>query len=158
MYAVQIESLEEFQRKLTVILQDIEANNAGMTAVTAVNSMFGGGDSPQNFGSFPEARSFAAAYAQAKQELVTSFNEVTQLVNTMISVVGANATKYKQTEADIQAKFNAILQQYGDAPTSSTTYSPQSYSYAPTTPPTPATNTPQTTTPTTGATPGAGSL
>lgn len=106
MYAVQIESLEQFQQKLTVILQGLEQDNATM----------GMSDGCSTFGDFPEAKSFSTAYEQAKQDLVSSFNEVTQLVNTMINVVGANAAKYKQTEQDITAKFNAILQQYGDAP------------------------------------------
>jgi hypothetical protein len=114
MYAVQIESLEEFQKKLTAILLDLEANNNVMCL----------GDGAGTYGNFPEAQSFAAAYEQTKQDLITTFEEVTQLVNTMISVAGANAAKYKQTEADITAQFNAILQQYGDAPTTGTTSVP----------------------------------
>jgi hypothetical protein len=111
MYAVQIESLEVFQQKLTSILQSLEQENKVM----------GMNDAGSTFGNFPEAQTFSAAYAQTKQDLINSFNEVTQLVNTMISVVGANAAKYKQTEQDITSKFNAILQQYGDAPTTTTT-------------------------------------
>jgi hypothetical protein len=110
MYAVQIESLEEFQQKLTGILQDLEADNNVMSL----------GDGASTYGDFPEGKSFAAAYEQTKQDLVDAFNEVTQLVNTMINVAGSSASKYKQTEADITAKFNAILQQYGDAPSSTT--------------------------------------
>lgn len=120
MYAVQIESLEEFQQKLTTILMDLEANNNVMSL----------GDGASTYGNFPEGQSFATAYEQAKQDLINTFNEVTQLVNTMISVAGANAAKYKQTEQDITAKFNSILQQYGDTPTtpstSGTTYQPDS--------------------------------
>jgi hypothetical protein len=123
MYAVQIESLEEFQQKLTSILQSLEQDNTVMTMNDGTNS----------FGDFPEAQAFSSAYEQTKQDLINSFNEVTQLVNTMINVVGTNANKYKQTEQDITNKFNAILQQYGDAPTSptptsgsTTTYYPQS--------------------------------
>ncbi len=106
MYVVQIESLEQFQRKLTTILQSLEQENSVMTM----------NDGSGSFGDFPEAQTFSLAYEQAKQDLISSFNEVTQLVNTMINVVGANADKYKQTEQDITTKFNAILQQYGDAP------------------------------------------
>lgn len=118
-YAVQIESLEQFQQKLTGILQGLEADG----------SVMGLSDTSGTFGEFPEAQSFSSVYEQTKQDLVNSFNEVTQLVNTMISVVGSNAAKYKQTEQDITSKFNAILQQYGDtpaAPVSGTTYYPQS--------------------------------
>ena len=136
MYAVQIESLEEFQQKLTTILQDLEANNNVMSL----------GDGASTYGSFPEATSFATAYEQTKQDLINAFNEVTQLVNTMISVAGANASKYKQTEQDITTKFNSILQQYGDAPATSSTPGP---TYQP--------NTTTTTTTTTGAGPAAGS-
>src|ERR1051326_1855672 len=107
MYAVQIESLEEFQQKLTTILQSLEQDNATLRM----------SDGSSTFGDFPEAKSFSASYEQAKQDLINSFNEVTQLVNTMINVVGANANKYKQTEQDITSKFNAILKQYGDTPT-----------------------------------------
>jgi hypothetical protein len=125
MYAVQIESLETFQQKLTSILQSLEQDNSVMSM----------NDSSNSFGSFPEAQAFSSAYEQTKQDLINSFNEVTQLVNTMINVVGSNANKYKQTEQDITSKFNAILQQYGDTPTpppatpagsTSTTYYPQS--------------------------------
>jgi len=114
MYAVQIESLEEFQQKLTTILQDLEANNNVMSL----------GDGASTYGNFPEAQTFATAYEQTKQDLINTFNEVTQLVNTMISVAGANAAKYKQTEQDITAKFNSILQQYGDTPTTTSTSGP----------------------------------
>jgi hypothetical protein len=117
MYAVQIESLEEFQQKLTVILQDLEADNNVMSL----------GDGASTYGDFPEGKSFAAAYEQTKQDLIDTFNEVTQLVNTMINVAGANASKYKQTEADITAKFNAILQQYGDTPSSTSTTGTTTY-------------------------------
>jgi len=104
MYAVQIESLETFQQKLTSILQSLEQENTVMSM----------NDASSVFGDFAEAQDFSTSYEQTKQDLINSFNEVTQLVNTMISVVGANADKYKQTEADIASKFNAILQQYGD--------------------------------------------
>lgn len=129
MYAVQIESLETFQQKLTAILQGLEQDNSVMTM----------NDGSSSFGDFPEAQAFAAAYEQTKQDLINSFNEVTQLVNTMINVVGTNASKYRETEQEITSKFNAILQQYGDAPmppvytpgsstgTSGTTYYPQTY-------------------------------
>lgn len=117
MYAVQIESLEEFQQKLTGILQDLEANNNVMSL----------GDGASTYGNFPEAQSFAGAYEQTKQDLINTFNEVTQLVNTMISVAGANASKYKQTEQDITTKFNSILQQYGDAPIPSNPSGPTNY-------------------------------
>jgi hypothetical protein len=110
MYAVQIESLEVFQQKLTTILQSLEQDNTVMRM----------SDGTGIFGSFPEAQTFSSGYEQTKQDLINSFNEVTQLVNTMISVVGANADKYKQTEQDITSKFNSILQQYGDAPTTTT--------------------------------------
>ena len=167
MYAVQIESLEVFQQKLTSILQSLEQENSVMSM----------NDASSVFGTFPEAQTFSMAYEQTKQDLVNSFNEVTQLVNTMISVVGANADKYKQTEQDITAKFNAILQQYGDAPlttgtsTSSsttgtgTTYYPQTQpqtqtqvtgttTYATATPPQPSEpSTTPTPTPTTTPTP-----
>ena len=113
MYAVQIESLEEFQQKLTTILQSLEQDNATLRM----------SDGSSTFGDFPEAKSFSASYEQAKQDLINSFNEVTQLVNTMINVVGANANKYKQTEQDITTKFNSILQQYGDTPTTPTSTS-----------------------------------
>ena len=124
MYAVQIESLETFQQKLTSILQSLEQDNSVMSMNDGTNS----------FGDFPEAQAFSTAYEQTKQDLINSFNEVTQLVNTMINVVGTSANKYKQTEQDITNKFNSILQQYGDTPTSpasttgstSTTYYPQS--------------------------------
>lgn len=124
MYAVQIESLETFQQKLTSILQSLEQDNSVMSMNDGTNS----------FGDFPEAQSFSTAYEQTKQDLINSFNEVTQLVNTMINVVGSNANKYKQTEQDITTKFNTILQQYGDTPapppatpggSTSTTYYPQ---------------------------------
>jgi hypothetical protein len=131
MYAVQIESLEEFQQKLTGILQSLEQENSVMSM----------SDGSSSFGSFPEAQAFSSAYEQTKQELISSFNEVTQLVNTMISVVGSNASKYKQTEQDITDKFNSILQQYGDGSTTTgtgTTYVP------------PATSTTTSTTTTTG--------
>jgi hypothetical protein len=117
MYAVQIESLEEFQQKLTVILQGLEEDNNVMSL----------GDGASTFGDFPEGQSFASAYEQTKQDLVNTFNEVTQLVNTMINVAGSNASKYKQSEQDITDKFNSILQQYGDgpvAPAQGTTYYP----------------------------------
>jgi hypothetical protein len=132
MYAVQIESLEQFQQKLTVILQSLEQESSAMTM----------SDGSGTFGNFPEATDFSSAYEQAKQDLIDSFNEVTQLVNTMINVVGANANKYKQTEQDITAKFNAILQQYGDTPTTTT---PTTV----TTPNTPGTSTSSSTSPST---------
>ncbi|MGH6655636.1 MAG: hypothetical protein ACRDVE_10575 [Actinocrinis sp.] len=106
MYAVQIESLEDFQKKLTAILDSLEQDQSVMTM----------SDGTSTFGDFPEAQEFSTTYEQTKQDLVNAFNEVTQLVNTMISVVGTNAAKYQQTEQDITAKFNSILQQYGDAP------------------------------------------
>jgi hypothetical protein len=116
MYAVQIESLETFQQKLTSILQSLEQDNTVMSM----------NDASSVFGDFAEAQEFSMSYEQTKQDLINSFNEVTQLVNTMISVVGSNANKYKQTEQDVTAKFNAILQQYGDAPTpGGTAYYPQ---------------------------------
>lgn len=130
MYAVQIESLEQFQQQLTGILQGLEQDNSVMTM----------SDGSGIFGDFPEAKSFSSAYEQTKQDLINSFNEVTQLVNTMINIVGANADKYKQTEQDITSKFNAILQQYGDTsstPTSTSTSSttaPQSQGTPTTTP------------------------
>ncbi|HEV2347444.1 MAG TPA: hypothetical protein VGS97_25335 [Actinocrinis sp.] len=125
MYAVQIESLEQFQQKLTVILQGLEQDNSVMIM----------SDGSGMFGDFPEAKSFASAYEQTKQDLISAFNEVTQLVNTMINIVGANADKYKQTEQEITSKFNAILLQYGDTPTTTTTY-PQGQSTPTTTSPT----------------------
>jgi hypothetical protein len=113
MYAVQIETLEQFQQKLTGILQSLEQDNSVMTM----------SDGSGVFGDFPEAKTFSSAYEQTKQDLINSFNEVTQLVNTMINVVGANADKYRQTEQEITSKFNAILQQYGDTPTTPTSSS-----------------------------------
>jgi len=151
MYAVQIESLEVFQQKLTGILQSLEQDNKVMKM----------SDGTGIFGDFPEAQTFSSAYEQTKQDLINSFNEVTQLVNTMISVVGANADKYKQTEQDIASKFNAILQQYGDGPvtptisttTTGTGTGTTTGSTSTTTGPTYATqSTPTTTTTTTGST------
>jgi len=46
MYAVQIESLEEFQQKLTTILQDLEANNNVMSL----------GDGASTYGKIAAAR------------------------------------------------------------------------------------------------------
>lgn len=139
MYAVQIESLEQFQQKLTVILQGLEQNNSVMIM----------SDGSGMFGDFPEAKSFASAYEQTKQDLISAFNEVTQLVNTMINIVGANADKYKQTEQEITSKFNAILLQYGDTPmTSASTPTSTSSTTTPTTYPQDQ-NTPTTTSPTT---------
>src|ERR1700676_3479193 len=84
MYVVQIESLEDFQKKLNVILQDLEGKNAGMTVGFAVGSMAGAGDGASTFVDFPEAQLLGAAYEQSKQHIIQTFNEVTQLVNTMI--------------------------------------------------------------------------
>lgn len=149
MYAVQIESLETFQQKLTSILQSLEQDNSVMSMNDGTNS----------FGDFPEAQSFSSAYEQTKQDLINAFNEVTQLVNTMINVVGTNANKYKQTEQDITNKFNAILQQYGDTPatpttgSSSSTYYPQSSGTSTYTMPNSGTSTTTTPPPTTTTTP-----
>lgn len=144
MYAVQIESLEQFQQKLTVILQGLEQDNSVMIM----------SDGSGMFGDFPEAKSFASAYEQTKQDLISAFNEVTQLVNTMINIVGANADKYKQTEQEITSKFNAILLQYGDTPTTSAPTPTPTSTSSTTTPTTTTTypqdqNTPTTTSPTT---------
>lgn len=111
MYAVQIESLEVFQKKLTGILADLDNQNAKLTTAHSASDF-----SPADFGSFPEAAEFSSSYATTRSRLIESFQEVSQLVNTMISVVGKNASAYQETEADIVTKFNSVLSRYGDSP------------------------------------------
>jgi uncharacterized protein YyaL (SSP411 family) len=46
------------------------------------------------------------------QSLMTNFEEITQLVNTMTTVLGAAGKNYAETEQQLTDQFNQIVAQY----------------------------------------------
>jgi hypothetical protein len=92
------------------MLQDTE------TQLTKVNTTDGSG----SFGTFSEATTLYASYEATKQDIIAQFQEVSQLIDAMVTSLGTNASNYTAAEAQIQSQFNQILTSYGDTTTTST--------------------------------------
>lgn len=106
-YTVEISALQTYQNKLLGIMDSMFAQSItlGMTDAAANSGNAG-------LGSFPEAQSLAAAYQSSMQTLFTNFKEITQLVNTMTTVLGTAGKNYAETEQQITEQFNQITAQY----------------------------------------------
>ncbi len=85
--------------------------NAALTAVNGVEAIFGKGAN-NGLGTFPEAVSLNDTYNSVMQALITNFKDITELVNTMATVLGKSASGYSETEAQLTAQFNKIVTQY----------------------------------------------
>ena len=105
-FGVQVTSLEAYQKQLSSLLQDVE------TQLTKVNTT----DSSGTFGDFTEATALYTSYEATKQNIITQFQEISQLIDAMVTALGANASNYNEAESQIQSQFNTILSSYGQAP------------------------------------------
>jgi len=105
-FTVQVTSLEAYQTQLSTMLQDTEAQ------LTKVNTT----DGSSSFGGFSEATTLYNSYESTKAETIAQFQEVSQLIDAMVTALGKNASNYSEAEAQIQTQFNSILTQYGDTP------------------------------------------
>lgn len=110
-FSVQVTSLEAYQKQLSTMLQDTE------TQLTKVNTTDGSG----SFGTFSEATTLYASYEATKQDIIAQFQEVSQLIDAMVTSLGTNASNYTAAEAQIQSQFNQILTSYGDTTTTTST-------------------------------------
>lgn len=122
-FSVQVTSLEAYQKQLSTMLQDTE------TQLTKVNTTDGSG----SFGTFSEATTLYASYEATKQDIIAQFQEVSQLIDAMVTSLGTNASNYTAAEAQIQSQFNQILTSYGDTTTTPTSASTTVDSPAPST-------------------------
>ena len=105
-FGVQVTSLVAYQKQLSSLLQDVE------TQLTKVNTTDGSG----SFGNFSEATAFHASYEATKLNIITQFQEVSQLIDAMVTAIGKNANNYSEAESQIESQFNTILSSYGSAP------------------------------------------
>jgi hypothetical protein len=105
MYAVQIDSLQTYQKQLTKILQDLQSGQQ--------SKLDHAGTGASVFGRFPEAVSFSTAFESVRRQLVDSFGEITELVEAMIKALGSSASNYQAVEEQIAQQFSAISSQYG---------------------------------------------
>lgn len=115
-FGVQVTSLEAYQKQLSTMLQDVE------TQLTKVNTT----DGSSSFGNFSEATALYNSYQSTKQDLISQFQEVSQLIDAMVTALGKNASNYTEAETQIQSQFNSILSSYGDSPIPTTTTAPVS--------------------------------
>jgi hypothetical protein len=122
-YTVEISALQTYQSKLLGIMDSMVAQSVtlGVNAAAA-------GSGNAGLGTFPEAQSLASAYQSSMQSLMTNFEEITQLVNTMTSVLGTAGKNYAETEQQLTDQFNQIVAQYegksGGFSTTPTTVAP----------------------------------
>jgi len=105
-FGVQVTSLEAYQKQLSSMLQDVE------TQLTKVNTTDGSG----SFGDFTEATALYNSYEATKQSIITQFQEISQLIDAMVTAIGKNANNYSEAESQIESQFNTILSSYGSAP------------------------------------------
>ena len=106
-YTVEISALQTYQSKLLGIMDSMVAQSVALGMNTAA-----AGSSDAGLGNFPEAQSLASAYQSSMQSLMTNFEEITQLVNTMTTVLGAAGKNYAETEQQLTDQFNQIVAQY----------------------------------------------
>lgn len=122
-YAVEISALQTYQSKLLGIMDSMVAQSVTLGVNTAAASSGSAG-----LGNFPEAQQLASAYQASMQALMTNFEEITQLVNTMTDVLGKAGKNYAETEQQLTDQFNKIAAQYsgkaGSFTTTPTTMSP----------------------------------
>jgi hypothetical protein len=106
-YTVEISALQTYQSKLLGIMDSMVAQSVslGISASAA-------GSGSAGLGNFPEAQSLATAYQSSMQSLMTNFEEITQLVNTMTSVLGTAGKNYAEAEQQLTDQFNQIVAQY----------------------------------------------
>ncbi|WP_034268144.1 hypothetical protein [Actinospica robiniae] len=106
-YAVEISALQTYQSKLLGIMDSMVAQSValGLSATVA-------GSGNAGLGNFPEAQSLGSAYQTSMQSLMTNFEEITQLVNTMTNVLGTAGKNYAETEQQLTDQFNQIAAQY----------------------------------------------
>jgi hypothetical protein len=113
-FGVQVTSLEAYQKQLSSMLQDVEAQ------LTKVNTTDGLG----SFGDFSEATALYNSYEATKQSIITQFQEISQLIDAMVTAIGKNANNYSEAESQIESQFNTILASYGSAPLPTPTVTP----------------------------------
>ena len=113
-FGVQVTSLEAYQKQLSSMLQDVE------TQLTKVNTTDGSG----SFGDFTEATALYNSYEATKQSIITQFQEISQLIDAMVTAIGKNANNYSEAESQIESQFNTILASYGDSPLPTSTTTP----------------------------------
>jgi len=106
-YTVEISALQTYQSKLLGIMDSMVAQSVALGINAAASGSGGAG-----LGSFPEAQSLASAYQGSMQSLMTNFEEITQLVNTMTNVLGTAGKNYAETEQQLTDQFNQIVLQY----------------------------------------------
>jgi hypothetical protein len=106
-YTVEISALQTYQSKLLGIMDSMFAQSVALGMNTAA-----AGSSDAGLGNFPEAQSLASAYQNSMQTLMTNFEEITQLVNTMTTVLGTAGKNYAETEQQLTDQFNQIALQY----------------------------------------------
>jgi len=106
-YAVEISALQTYQSKLLGIMDSMVAQSVALGLSASV-----AGSSNAGLGNFPEAQSLGSAYQSSMQSLMTNFEEITQLVNTMTNVLGAAGKNYAETEQQLTDQFNQIAAQY----------------------------------------------
>lgn len=106
-YAVEISALQTYQSKLLGIMDSMVAQSValGLSATVA-------GSGNAGLGNFPEAQSLGSAYQSSMQSLITNFEEITQLVNTMTNVLGTAGKNYAETEQQLTDQFNQITAQF----------------------------------------------
>lgn len=115
-YAVEISALQTYQSKLLGIMDSMVAQSVTLGVNTAAASSGTAG-----LGNFPEAQQLASKYQASMQALMTNFEEITQLVNTMTDVLGKAGKNYAETEQQLTDQFNKIAAQYSGKAGSFTT-------------------------------------
>lgn len=111
-YRAEIEALQSYQKEILNTLDGLTVGSAALAVVNGVEAMFGGKGANNGLGTFPEAVSLNNAYNSVMQSMITNFKEITDLVNTMATVLGKSASGYSETEAQLTAQFNKIVSQY----------------------------------------------
>ena len=112
-YAAEINALQTYQKQILGILDDMVASEAAIAVVAGVGSLVSGtGGANGGLGSFPEAADLSQTYNSVMQYLMTNFNEISDLVTTMATVLGKSAQNYLETEQQLTDQFNAIVTKY----------------------------------------------
>lgn len=106
-YAVEISALQTYQSKLLGIMDSMVAQSVALGLSASV-----AGSGNAGLGNFPEAQSLGGAYQSSMQSMMTNFEEITQLVNTMTNVLGTAGKNYAETEQQLTDQFNQIAAQY----------------------------------------------
>lgn len=111
-YSAEISQLQTYQKEILKTLDDLVSGSAALTAGNAVLGIFTGQGANNGVGTFPEAVALSNAYNGIMQEMLDNFKEISALVTTMATVLGASAQNYADIEQQLTDQFKSIVAKY----------------------------------------------